>query len=75
MPVALLRGSPQILSAQIRASMPALVRSRLPERAIRSHPHPRSVATSLGRTHADRGASLRRLPRGSLAAEQQIHET
>ena len=46
----------------------------LPERAVRAHPYPRSVATGLGRTPADRGARLRSLPRGRLAAKQHTHE-
>ena len=51
--------------AQIRASTPALTRSlaRLLERAFRAHPYPRSVATGLGRTQANRRARLRSLPR------------
>lgn len=59
MSTALLRSSPP-KSSQFRCGLPRQLSptplSRLPERTVRVHPHSRSTATGLGRTHADRAA-------------------
>ncbi|XP_011913887.1 PREDICTED: uncharacterized protein LOC105585126 [Cercocebus atys] len=57
-------------SSQLRLGLPGQLSPA--SRSQRSAPTliPRSVATGLGRTHADRGVQLRRLPRDPLIAER-----